>query len=36
MSSIGNIAKAAPDLWSNESAANVKLLSAKAPTVSLE
>jgi methanol--5-hydroxybenzimidazolylcobamide Co-methyltransferase len=36
LSPIGNIAKAVPDLWSNESVANVKLLSAMAPTVSLE
>jgi methanol--5-hydroxybenzimidazolylcobamide Co-methyltransferase len=36
LSSIGNIAKAAADLWSNESVQNVKLLSAMAPTVSLE
>ena len=36
LSPIGNIAKAVPDLWSNESVQNVKLLSAMAPTVSLE
>lgn len=36
LSSIGNIAKAVPDLWSNESVQNVKLLGAMAPTVSLE
>jgi methanol--5-hydroxybenzimidazolylcobamide Co-methyltransferase len=36
LSAIGNIAKAAADLWSNESVQNVKLLSAMAPTVSLE
>ena len=36
LSPIGNIAKAVPDLWSNESVANVRLLSAMAPTVSLE
>jgi methanol---5-hydroxybenzimidazolylcobamide Co-methyltransferase len=36
LSPIGNIAKAAADLWSNESVQNVKLLSAMAPTVSLE
>ncbi len=36
LSPIGNIAKAVPDLWSNELVANVKLLSAMAPTVSLE
>ena len=35
-SPIGNIAKAVPDLWSNESVNNVKLLSGMAPTVSLE
>jgi methanol---5-hydroxybenzimidazolylcobamide Co-methyltransferase len=36
LSPIGNIAKAVPDLWSNESVQNVKLLSAMAPTVSVE
>jgi len=36
LSPIGNIAKAAADLWSNESVQNVKLLSAMAPIVSLE
>ncbi|HEX7395612.1 MAG TPA: methyltransferase MtaB domain-containing protein [Anaerolineaceae bacterium] len=36
LSPIGNIAKAVPDLWSNESVNNVKLLGAMAPTVSLE
>jgi methanol--5-hydroxybenzimidazolylcobamide Co-methyltransferase len=36
LSSIGNIAKAVPDLWSNESVNNVKLLGGMAPTVSLE
>jgi methanol--5-hydroxybenzimidazolylcobamide Co-methyltransferase len=36
LSPIGNIARAAADLWSNESVQNVKLLSAMAPTVSLE
>lgn len=35
-SSVGNIAKAVPDLWSNESVNNVKLLSGMAPTVSME
>jgi methanol---5-hydroxybenzimidazolylcobamide Co-methyltransferase len=35
-SPIGNIARATADLWSNESVANVKLLGAMAPTVSLE
>jgi methanol--5-hydroxybenzimidazolylcobamide Co-methyltransferase len=36
LSPIGNIAKAVPDLWSNESVNNVKLLGALAPTVSVE
>ena len=36
LSPIGNIARATPDLWSNESINNVKLLGAMAPTVSLE
>ncbi len=36
LSQIGNIAKAVPDLWSNESVQNVKLLAANAPTVSME
>lgn len=36
LSPIGNIAKATADLWSNESVANVPLLGAMAPTVSLE
>lgn len=36
LSSIGNITRALPDLWSNESVQNVKLLSAMAPTVSME
>lgn len=36
LSPIGNIAKAVPDLWSNESVQNVKLLGGMAPTVSLE
>lgn len=36
LSPIGNIAKAVPDLWSNESVNNVKLLGAMAPVVSLE
>jgi methanol--5-hydroxybenzimidazolylcobamide Co-methyltransferase len=36
LSSIGNIAKAVPDLWSNESVNNVKLLGGMAPTVCLE
>jgi methanol---5-hydroxybenzimidazolylcobamide Co-methyltransferase len=35
-SSVGNVAAAACDTWSNESVANVKLLSGMAPTVSLE
>jgi methanol--5-hydroxybenzimidazolylcobamide Co-methyltransferase len=36
LSPIGNIAKAVPDLWSNESVQNVKLLGAMAPVVSME
>lgn len=36
LSPIGNITKAVPDLWSNESVQNLKLLGAMAPTVSLE
>ncbi len=36
LSPIGNITKAVPDLWSNESVQNIKLLGAMAPTVSLE
>jgi len=36
LSPIGNITKAVPDLWSNESVQNVKLLGAMAPTVSVE
>jgi methanol--5-hydroxybenzimidazolylcobamide Co-methyltransferase len=36
LSPIGNIAKATPDLWSNESVQNIKLLGGMAPTVSLE
>jgi methanol--5-hydroxybenzimidazolylcobamide Co-methyltransferase len=36
LSSVGNIARAAADLWSNESVQNVKLLGGMAPTVSLE
>ena len=36
LSPIGNITKALADLWSNESVQNVKLLSAMAPTVSVE
>lgn len=35
-STIGNIAKATADLWSNESVQNVRLLSGMAPTVSVE
>jgi Methanol-cobalamin methyltransferase B subunit len=35
-SPVGNIAKATPDLWSNESIQNIKLLGGMAPTVSLE
>ena len=36
LSPIGNIPKAVADLWSNESVQNVRLLSAMAPTVSME
>ena len=36
LSPIGNIARAVPDLWSNESVNNVKLLGGMAPTVSVE
>ncbi|AQT67192.1 Methanol-cobalamin methyltransferase B subunit [Anaerohalosphaera lusitana] len=36
LSTIGNIAQAVCDCWSNESVQNVQLLSAKAPTVSME
>jgi methanol---5-hydroxybenzimidazolylcobamide Co-methyltransferase len=36
LSPIGNIARAVPDLWSNESVNNVKLLGGMAPTVCLE
>ena len=36
LSPIGNIAKALPDLWSNKSVNNIKLLGGMAPTVSLE
>lgn len=36
LSPVGNIAKAVPDLWSNESVNNVRLLGAMAPTVSME
>ncbi len=36
LSPIGNITKAVPDLWSNESVQNVKLLGGMAPVVSLE
>lgn len=36
LSPVGNIAKAVPDLWSNESVQNVMLLGGPAPTVSLE
>lgn len=36
LSPIGNITKALPDLWSNESVQNIKLLGGMAPTVSLE
>ncbi|MCE0498210.1 MAG: hypothetical protein LV481_09735 [Methylacidiphilales bacterium] len=36
LSSMGNIAAAACDTWSNESVQNIRLLSAMAPTVSME
>jgi methanol---5-hydroxybenzimidazolylcobamide Co-methyltransferase len=36
LSPIGNITKALPDLWSNESVQNLKLLGGMAPTVSVE
>jgi methanol---5-hydroxybenzimidazolylcobamide Co-methyltransferase len=36
LSPIGNITKAVPDLWSNESVQNIKLLGGMAPTVSVE
>ncbi len=36
LSSLGNIAGACADLWSNESVQNIKLLAAMAPTVYLE
>ncbi|MBW6473073.1 MAG: hypothetical protein K0B14_08130 [Anaerolineaceae bacterium] len=36
LSPVGNIARAVPDLWSNESINNVRLLGGMAPTVSLE
>jgi methanol--5-hydroxybenzimidazolylcobamide Co-methyltransferase len=36
LSPIGNIAKAVPDLWSNESVNNIKLLGGMAPVVSIE
>lgn len=36
LSSVGNIAAACTDLWSNESVQNVRLLSTIAPVVSLE
>ncbi|MBI2946848.1 MAG: methanol--corrinoid methyltransferase [Verrucomicrobia bacterium] len=36
LSPVGNIAQAVCDCWSNESVQNVRLLSASAPTVSLE
>jgi len=35
-SPVGNVAKAAADLWSNESVQNIKLLGGMAPTVSME
>ncbi len=36
LSPVGNVSQAVCDCWSNESVQNVKLLSAAAPTVSLE
>lgn len=36
LSPVGNVARAVPDLWSNESVQNIKLLGGMAPTVSLE
>lgn len=36
LSTVGNIAQAVCDCWSNESVQNVRLLSTNAPTVSLE
>lgn len=36
MSPIGNIARIAADLWSNESIQNIKLLGGMAPTISVE
>jgi methanol--5-hydroxybenzimidazolylcobamide Co-methyltransferase len=36
LSPIGNITKAVPDLWSNESVQNIKLLGGMAPTISVE
>jgi methanol--5-hydroxybenzimidazolylcobamide Co-methyltransferase len=36
LSSVGNVAGACCDLWSNESVQNIRLLSAPAPVVSLE
>ncbi|HHV99237.1 MAG TPA: methanol--corrinoid methyltransferase [Clostridiaceae bacterium] len=36
LSSLGNIAAAVADLWSNESVQNIKLLGGMAPTVSME
>ncbi|NUQ70013.1 MAG: methanol--corrinoid methyltransferase [Chthonomonadales bacterium] len=36
LSTVGNIAQAVCDLWSNESVQNVRLLSTNAPTVSVE
>jgi methanol--5-hydroxybenzimidazolylcobamide Co-methyltransferase len=36
LSPVGNIARAAADLWSNESVQNVRLLGGMAPVVSLE
>jgi methanol--5-hydroxybenzimidazolylcobamide Co-methyltransferase len=36
LSSVGNIASCVPDLWSNESVQNIRLLGGMAPTVSFE
>jgi methanol--5-hydroxybenzimidazolylcobamide Co-methyltransferase len=36
LSPIGNIARAVPDLWSNESINNARLLGGMTPIVSLE
>lgn len=36
LSSVGNVAMCLPDVWSNESVQNIKLLGGMAPTVSFE